>query len=345
MKFFQIRPLILSLVCALWCTPCDTMAEPCFDIEGFGEDNFLRYNFKVSVGKSGFAFILQAVGEPSPRIIMGGENGIVATLERFPLDKDFMGYVSKTNDVPRTGPGPGGLIYALFGNYSQSLKSDSQIHLLQMMVEVSHFDEEPTVRQAWGFDSTFPFGANNMTAYVLPDVKYPKTSNGWSTPQFYPNGWKIGEMKVIQRDARTSIPIIVESTYFHLPRSVNQPQNPDQVEPHVLTRIEVTHIAEGQRASYLPEIKAKRQRVLDNRGKRPDGEFSRYDLRPGDSWPPSDGPEFARRQSESLEEWKEEKKRRRNPIWPTVTLMVGSGVILAFVIRFSRQRPEQITPQ
>ena len=125
MKFIQIRPLILALVCALWCTPCDTMAEPCLEIEGFAE-NIFRYNFKVSVGKSGFAFILEAIGEPSPRIIMGGENGIVGTLERLPTQNHFMGYASKANDVPRTGPGPGGLIYALFGNYSQSLKSDSQ---------------------------------------------------------------------------------------------------------------------------------------------------------------------------------------------------------------------------
>ena len=321
------------------------MAEPCLEIEGFAEDNFLRYNFTVSAGKSGFAFILQAVKESSPRIIMGGENGFVGTLDRLPTQNHFMGYASKANDVPRTGPGPGGLIYALFGNYSQSLKSDSQINLHQMMVEVVHFDEEPTVRQAWGFDSTFPFGATNMTAYVLPDAKYPKTSNGWSTTQFYPDGWKIGDMKVIQRDARTSIPILVEATYFHLPRSVNQPQNPDQVEPHVSTRIEVTHIAEGQRASYLPEIKGKRQYVNDNRGKRPDGEDLQYNLNPGDSWPPSDGPEFARRQSEGLELWKAQKKLEKNPLWPTATLLVGSGVILAFVIRFSRQRPGQITPQ
>ena len=340
MKFIQIRSLILSLVCALWCTP-RTIAEPCLEIEGFAKDNFERYNFKVSVGKSGFAFILEAVGEPSPRIIMGGENGMVGTLERLPLDKDFMGYASKANDVPRTGPGPGGLIYALFGNYSQSLKSDSQIHLLQMMVEVVHFDEEPTVRQTWHFDSTFPFGAVNMSAYVIPDLNFPKTTK----TQFYPDGWKIGEMKVIQRDARTSIPTLIEANYFRLPRSVNQRQGPDQVEPNVLTRIEVTHIAEGQRDSYLPEIKTKYQYVLDNRGKRPDGGFSAYYLKPGDFWPPSDGPEFARRQSESLAEWKAQQKLKRNPLWPTATLLVGSGVILAFVIRLSRQRPEQITPQ
>ncbi|MCX6861238.1 MAG: hypothetical protein NTX70_13620 [Verrucomicrobia bacterium] len=344
MKFIQIRSLILSLVCALWCTPGDTMAEPCLEIEGFAE-NIFRYNFKVSVGKSGFAFILQVVGEPSPRIIMGGENGIVGTLERLPTQNHFMGYASKANDVPRTGPGPGGLIYALYGNYSQSLKSDSQINLHQMMVEVAHFDEEPTVRQIWGFDSTFPFGATNMTAYVLHDAKYPKTFFGWSIPQFYPDGWKLGEMKVIQRDARTSIPTLVEATYFLLPLSVNQPQNPDQVVPNVLTHIEVTHIAEGQRDSYLPQIKTKRQSVIDNRGKLPDGEDSQYSLNPGDSWPPSDGPEFARRQSESLEEWKEQQKQTRHPLWPTATFLVGSGVILAFVIRFSRQRPEQITPQ
>jgi hypothetical protein len=112
-----------------------------------------------------------------------------------------------------------------------------------------------------------------------------------------------------------------------------------------LTRIEVTHIAEGQRDSYLPEIKTKYQYVLDNRGKRPDGGFSAYYLKPGDFWPPSDGPEFARRQSESLAEWKAQQKLKRNPLWPTATLLVGSGVILAFVIRLSRQRPEQITPQ
>jgi hypothetical protein len=112
-----------------------------------------------------------------------------------------------------------------------------------------------------------------------------------------------------------------------------------------LTHIEVTHIAEGQRDSYLPQIKTKRQSVIDNRGKLPDGEDSQYSLNPGDSWPSSDGPEFARRQSESFEEWKEQQKLKRHPLWPTATLLVGSGVILAFVIRLSRQRPEQITPQ
>lgn len=98
MKFIQIRSLILSLVCALWCTPCDTMAEPCLEIEGMVDEDGLgrSYSFKASVGKSGFALTIQIVSEPlpdpeggsflttqpskqtTPDIIMGGEKGFVA---------------------------------------------------------------------------------------------------------------------------------------------------------------------------------------------------------------------------------------------------------------------------
>jgi len=346
MKFLQIRPLILSLVCALWCTPGDTMAEPCLEIEGVNHELFMgakvhSYKFKVSLGKSGFELTLQAVGEPGPRIIMGGEDGFVGTIVRFPDQTSGSGYASTASDVPQAGPGAGGVLYALFGNYSKSIKSDAQIDLIQMMAQLHRYDTKPTVRQTWQFDSVFPFGATNMTAYVFPDANYPKNL----AAQFYPNGWKIGEMKVIQRDTETTIPILAEATWFDFPRSVSQKQSPDQVEPWVIERIEVTHIAQGQRASYLPEIKTKPIYVIDQRGKLPNGEFSRYYLKPGDLWPRSNGPEFARRQSEALELWKAEQKAGRNPIWPTATLLVGSGVILAFVIRLSRQRPEQITPQ
>ena len=365
MKFFQIRPLILSLVCALWCTPCDTMAEPCFDIEGMVDEDGLgrSYSFKASVGKSGFALTIQIVSEPlpdpeggnflttqpskqtTPDIIMGGEKGFVAALDRLPTQEKFLGYVSIANDVPETGPGCGGILYAMFGNYSQSIKSDTQISLPQMIVDFLDYPnlgrKMPTVRQTWRYDSVFPFGATNMTAYMLPDANYPTNS----VNQLYPDGWKIGEMKVIQRDARTSIPILVEATWFRKLIFNSQRRSPDEVEPSVVERIRITRIAEGQRTSYLPEIKAKGQYVRDYRGKTPDGEVSGYFLRPGDSWPPSDGPEFARRQSEGLERWKAEKKLEKNPLWPTATFLVGSGVILVFVIRFSRQRPEQITPQ
>jgi hypothetical protein len=180
-----------------------------------------------------------------------------------------------------------------------------------------------------------------MTAYMLPDANYPTNS----VNQLYPDGWKIGEMKVIQRDAQTSIPTLVEAAYFRKLQSNSQRRSPDEVEPWIVERIKITRIMEGQRTSYLPEIKAKGQYVRDYRGKTPDGEVSGYFLRPGDSWPPSDGPEFARRQSEGLERWKAEKKLEKNPLWPTATMLIGSGVILAFIIRLSRQRPEQITPQ
>lgn len=345
MKFSQIPPLILSLVCALWCTP-RTIAEPCLEIEGVNHELFMgatmhSYNFKVSLGKSGFELTLQAVGEPSPRIIMGGEDGFVGTIVRFPNQTYGTGYASTASDVPQAGPGAGGVLYGLFGNYSKSIKSDAQIDLLQMMAQLHSYDTKPTVRQTWRFDSYFPFGATNMTAYVLPDANYPKTS----LTQFYPDGWKVGEMKVIQRDAQTTIPILAEATWFDLPRSVIQQKKPDQVEPWVIERIEVTHIAQGQRTSYLPEIKTKPLSVIDQRGKMPDGEFSRYYLKPGDLWPRSNGPDFARWQSEALELWKAEQKAVKNPIWSTATLLVGSGITLVFAIRLSRTRRRRITPQ
>jgi hypothetical protein len=341
------------------------MAEPCLEIEGtVDEEPFDRsYSFKASVGKSGFALTFQIVSEPlpdpeggeywitqptkqtKPIFIMGGEKGFVAALDRLPKDEIFLGHVSTANDVPETGPGCGGILYAMFGNYSQSIKPDTQISLPQMIVDFLDYPNQgrkmPTVRQTWRYDSVFPFGATNMTAYMLPDANYPTNS----VNQLYPDGWKIGEMKVIQQDARTSIPTLVEAIYFRKLQSNSQRRSPDEVQPSVVERIKVTRITEGQRTSYLPEIKAKGQRVHDYRGKTPDGEVSRYWLRPGDSWPPSDGPEFARRQSESLEEWKARKKLERNPLWPTATMLIGSGVILAFVIRLSRQRSRQVTSQ
>lgn len=345
MKLFQIRSLILALVCALWCTP-RTIAEPCLEIEGVNHELFMgatmhSYNFKVSLGKSGFALTLQAVGEPTPRIVMGGEDGFVGTIVRFPNQTYGTGYASTASEVPQAGPGAGGVLYALFGNYSKSINSDAQIDLLQMMVQLPQYDTKPTVRQTWQFDSSFPFGATNMTAYVLPDANHPKNS----ATQYYPDGWKVGEMKVIKRDPQTSIPILAEATWFALPKTVSQKSKPDQVEPWVIERIEISHIVHGQRVSYLPEIKTKPLYVIDQRGKMPDGDFSRYYLKPGDLWPRSNGPEFAQRQNESLELRNAEQKARKNPLWPTAALLLGSGVILAFVIRFSRQSSGQITLQ
>jgi hypothetical protein len=182
MKLFQIRTLILSLVCALWCAP-RTAAEPCLDIEGMVDEDGLgrSYSFKASVGKSGFALTIQIVSEPlpdpdgggfwitqptkqtKPIFILGGEKGFVAALDRLPKDEMFLGYVSTANDVPETGPGCGGILYAMFGNYSQSIKPDTQISLPQMIVDFLDYPnlgrKMPTVRQTWRYDSVFPFGA------------------------------------------------------------------------------------------------------------------------------------------------------------------------------------------
>ena len=352
MKFIQIRSLILSLVCALWCTPGATMAEPCLEIEGICRETnpngyiFKEWNFKASVGKSGFAYTVVAAGESRPHIIIGGENGFVAAIIGYNNRQKLFGRASLADSVPEAGFGPGPLLYALFGNYSQLLNPNIQIPFVDMVGQSTGLEKE-AVTQSWQFDSRFPFGANSMTAYVLPG---PKTSTNALT--LYPEGWKVGEMKVIQRDPSSGIPLLVEATWSvrtsaipGLQEKLTQPQQRDQVTPWVGVRLEMTRITEGARNTYMPEINMKSLDVIDQRARMPNGEFLDYSLKSGELWPKPDGPEFMRKQSESLAAWKEAEKATRHPLLASITMLVGSGIILIFIMRLSRPRSEKSKPQ
>ncbi len=347
----RIRIQHLILILALNCMPL-AVAEQCFEIEGVCRETnpngyiFKEWNFKASVGKSGFAYTVVAAGESRPHLIMGGENGFVAAIIGYMNREKLFGRASFADSVPEAGFGPGPLLYALFGNYSQLLKPNIQIPLVDMVGQTTGLEIEE-VAQSWQFDSKFPFGANSMTAYVVPG---PKISTNALT--LYPEGWKVGEMKVIQRDPSSGIPLLVEATWsvktFGIAGrqdELSQPQQRDQVTPWVGVRLEMTRITLGKRDSYLPEIKIKSLDVTDQRARMPNGEFSDYSLKPGELWPKSDSPEFARKQSESLAAWKEAEKATRHPLLASITMLTGSGIILVFIIRFSRQRPDKSSPQ
>ena len=349
MNRIRIQHLILTL--ALNCVPL-AVAEQCFEIEGVCRETnpngyiFKEWNFKASVGKSGFAYTVVAAGESKPHLIMGGENGFVAAIIGYMNREKLFGRASFADSVPEAGFGPGPLLYALFGNYSQLLKPNIQIPLVDMVGQTTGLEIEE-VAQSWQFDSKFPFGANSMTAYVVPG---PKISTNALT--LYPEGWKVGEMKVIQRDPSSGIPLLVEATGSVITFAIagrqdelTQPQQRDQVTPWVGVRLEMTRITQGKRDSYLPEIKIKSLDVTDQRARMPNGEFSDYSLKPGELWPKSDSPEFARKQSESLAAWKEAEKATRHPLLASITMLTGSGIILVFIIRFSRQRPDKSSPQ
>lgn len=349
MNRIRIQHLILTL--ALNCMPL-AVAEQCFEIEGVCRETnpngyiFKEWNFKASVGKSGFAYTVVAAGESRPHLIMGGENGFVAAIIGYMNREKLFGRASFADSVPEAGFGPGPLLYALFGNYSQLLKPNIQIPLVDMVGQTTGLEIEE-VAQSWQFDSKFPFGANSMTAYVVPG---PKISTNALT--LYPEGWKVGEMKVIQRDPSSGIPLLVEATWSVKTFAIagrqdelTQPQQRDQVTPWVGVRLEMTRITQGKRDSYLPEIKIKSLDVTDQRARMPNGEFSDYSLKPGELWPKSDSPEFARKQSESLAAWKEAEKATRHPLLASITMLTGSGIILVFIIRFSRQRPDKSSPQ
>lgn len=349
MNRIRIQHLILTL--ALNCMPL-AVAEQCFEIEGVCRETnpngyiFKEWNFKASVGKSGFAYTVVAAGESKPHLIMGGENGFVAAIIGYMNREKLFGRASFADSVPEAGFGPGPLLYALFGNYSQLLKPNIQIPLVDMVGQTTGLEIEE-VAQSWQFDSKFPFGANSMTAYVVPS---PKISTNALT--LYPEGWKVGEMKVIQRDPSSGIPLLVEATWSVKTFAIagrqdelTQPQQRDQVTPWVGVRLEMTRITLGKRDSYLPEIKIKSLDVTDQRARMPNGEFSDYSLKPGELWPKSDSPEFARKQSESLAAWKEAEKATRHPLLASITMLTGSGIILVFIIRFSRQRPDKSSPQ
>ena len=349
MNRIRIQHLILTL--ALNCMPL-AVAEQCFEIEGVCRETnpngyiFKEWNFKASVGKSGFAYTVVAAGESRPHLIMGGENGFVAAIIGYMNREKLFGRASFADSVPEAGFGPGPLLYALFGNYSQLLKPNIQIPLVDMVGQTTGLEIEE-VAQSWQFDSKFPFGANSMTAYVVPG---PKISTNALT--LYPEGWKVGEMKVIQRDPSSGIPLLVEATWSVKTFAIagrqdelTQPQQRDQVTPWVGVRLEMTRITLGKRDSYLPEIKIKSLDVTDQRARMPNGEFSDYSLKPGELWPKSDSPEFARKQSESLAAWKEAEKATRHPLLASITMLTGSGIILVFIIRFSRQRPDKSSPQ
>ena len=349
MNRIRIQHLILTL--ALNCVPL-AVAEQCFEIEGVCRETnpngyiFKEWNFKASVGKSGFAYTVVAAGESRPHLIMGGENGFVAAIIGYMNREKLFGRASFADSVPEAGFGPGPLLYALFGNYSQLLKPNIQIPLVDMVGQTTGLEIEE-VAQSWQFDSKFPFGANSMTAYVVPS---PKISTNALT--LYPEGWKVGEMKVIQRDPSSGIPLLVEATWSVKTFAIagrqdelTQPQQRDQVTPWVGVRLEMTRITLGKRDSYLPEIKIKSLDVTDQRARMPNGEFSDYSLKPGELWPKSDSPEFARKQSESLAAWKEAEKATRHPLLASITMLTGSGIILVFIIRFSRQRPDKSSPQ
>ena len=349
MNRIRIQHLILTL--ALNCVPL-AVAEQCFEIEGVCRETnpngyiFKEWNFKASVGKSGFAYTVVAAGESKPHLIMGGENGFVAAIIGYMNREKLFGRASFADSVPEAGFGPGPLLYALFGNYSQLLKPNIQIPLVDMVGQTTGLEIEE-VAQSWQFDSKFPFGANSMTAYVVPG---PKISTNALT--LYPEGWKVGEMKVIQRDPSSGIPLLVEATWSVKTFAIagrqdelTQPQQRDQVTPWVGVRLEMTRITLGKRDSYLPEIKIKSLDVTDQRARMPNGEFSDYSLKPGELWPKSDSPEFARKQSESLAAWKEAEKATRHPLLASITMLTGSGIILVFIIRFSRQRPDKSSPQ
>lgn len=349
MNRIRIQHLILTL--ALNCVPL-AVAEQCFEIEGVCRETnpngyiFKEWNFKASVGKSGFAYTVVAAGESKPHLIMGGENGFVAAIIGYMNREKLFGRASFADSVPEAGFGPGPLLYTLFGNYSQLLKPNIQIPLVDMVGQTTGLEIEE-VAQSWQFDSKFPFGANSMTAYVVPS---PKISTNALT--LYPEGWKVGEMKVIQRDPSSGIPLLVEATWSVKTFAIagrqdelTQPQQRDQVTPWVGVRLEMTRITQGKRDSYLPEIKIKSLDVTDQRARMPNGEFSDYSLKPGELWPKSDSPEFARKQSESLAAWKEAEKATRHPLLASITMLTGSGIILVFIIRFSRQRPDKSSPQ
>jgi hypothetical protein len=328
------------------------MAEPCFEIEGVCRETnpngyiFKEWNFKASVGKSGFAYTVVAAGESRPHLIMGGENGFVAAIIGYMDRGKLLGRASLADSVPEAGFGPGPLLYALFGNYSQLLKPNVQIPLVDMVGQTTGLEIEE-VAQSWQFDSKFPFGANSMTAYVVPSPKI--STNALS---LYPEGWKVGEMKVIQSDPSSGIPLLVEATWSVRTSAIpgrqdefTQPQQRDQVTPWVGVRLETTRITKGERDSYLPEIKIKSLDVTDQRARMPKGEFLDYSLKPGELWPKSDSPDFARKQSESLAAWKEAEKATRHPLLASTTMLIGSGIILIFIIRLSRPRLEKSTPQ
>ena len=349
MNRIRIQHLILTL--ALNCMPL-AVAEQCFEIEGVCRETnpngyiFKEWNFKASVGKSGFAYTVVAAGESKPHLIMGGENGFVAAIIGYMDRGKLLGRASLADSVPEAGFGPGPLLYALFGNYSQLLKPNVQIPLVDMVGQTTGLEIEE-VAQSWQFDSKFPFGANSMTAYVVPS---PKISTNALT--LYPEGWKVGEMKVIQRDPSSGIPLLVEATWSVKTFAIagrqdelTQPQQRDQVTPWVGVRLETTRITKGERDSYLPEIKIKSLDVTDQRARMPKGEFLDYSLKPGELWPKSDSPDFARKQSESLAAWKEAEKATRHPLLASITMLIGSGIILIFIIRLSRPRLEKSTPQ
>jgi hypothetical protein len=277
---------------------------------------------------------------------MGGENGFVAAIVGYMHREKLLGRASLADSVPEAGFGPGPLLYALFGNYSQSLKPNVQIPLIDMVGQTTGLEIEE-VAQSWQFDSKFPFGANSMTAYVVPGPKI--STNALS---LYPEGWKVGEMKVIQSDPSSGIPLLVEATWSVRTSAIpgrqdefTQPQQRDQVTPWVGVRLETTRITKGERDSYLPEIKIKSLDVTDQRARMPKGEFLDYSLKPGELWPKSDSPDFARKQSESLAAWKEAEKAIRHPLLASITMLIGSGIILIFIIRLSRPRLEKSTPQ
>jgi hypothetical protein len=314
-------------------------SERCLEIEGIcrelapSVDGILGvWNFKAAIGPNGFAYSIEAVGETTPRTVLGGENGMVAAITRSnPSDPGPRGYASRANSVPVTGQGPGDLLYALFGNYSGQLNPDIQLPLVSMLAQYSTVPAEG-VRQAWSFDPTYPYSAKSMTAHVLPGPTMPKDHN----TGMYPDGWKCGEIKVIQRDSRWNIATLVEATWSVPHRFSTQPQTPQQVEPWVVVRLEVTRISEGERNTYLPPVE-KLLPVEDQRAVFPDGEFSQYYLKPGDRWPVSEeGPEFARRQREALVMYQEVQQVQRRPLVAAATTLAASGVLLFLVIRFTR---------
>lgn len=313
-------------------------AERCLEFEGVCRELLPSvegilgvWNFKASVGKGGFAYVVQAHGESTPRHVLGGEDGFVAVVTRpVPSDPALKGYISQADAVPVTGLGPGGLLYALVGNYSGRFKPDTQLPLVSMLAQYPSVPETG-VRQAWQFDPGHPFGAHAMSAYVLPGPAMPKDP----LTDLYPDGWKIGEMKVLQRDSRWGIPTLVEATWSVPRRSATRPQARDEVDAWVVVRLEVSRVSEGERSTYLPELE-RPLLVEDQRARLPNGEYSRYYLRPGDRWPGSDSADFTRRQREALALLKSEQQVQRKPMLAAATTLAGAGIFLALVSRFTR---------
>lgn len=338
----RIAPIVASFALVQFAAS-PALAERSLEIEGVcrellpSVDGILGvWNFKAGVGKSGFTYLVQAQGEPTPRHVLGGEDGLVAAISRpVPSEPQLRGYVSRADAVPVTGLGPGGILYALFGNYSGGLRPETQIPLMPMMAQYPTVPRDGVV-QTWRFDLQHPFGANAMTAYVIPGPTMPQDPH----LAFYPEGWKLGEMKVLQRDARWGVPTLVEASWSVPKRSATQKQSRDEVDSWVLVRLEVSRIIEGDRKTYMPELE-KPLLVEDQRARLPSGEYSRYYLRPGDRWPTTDSSEFTKRQSDALALHKAEKAVQRKPILAAASTLAGAGFFLALVSRFTRSKKQK----